>query len=121
MSCSKRIVPLMLALCLAFIVTAWGSATPSTSAGPYGPSSANGPTQASTANSAGVVINLAMATVKGRSTAILTVLSTYAFLLMSFPHSEAFWGSFILILREKSPKDRLSSPLSRKNLVNVLS
>jgi hypothetical protein len=46
--------------------------------------------------------------------AFAEVLSTYLFLLMSFPHLEAFLGSFMLILHEKSPKSRLSSPLLRE-------
>ncbi len=43
------------------------------------------------------------------------VLSTCLFLLMSFPHSEAFLGLFIVILHEKRPKKHSSSPLFRKN------
>jgi hypothetical protein len=34
---------------------------------------------------------------------------------MSFPHSEAFWGFFLVILDEKEPKEHHSSPLSEKN------
>src|SRR5579859_5101397 len=50
------------------------------------------------------------------------VLSTYVFLLMSFPHSGAFLGSFKLILHEKRPKKHASSLLFRKNnLIIVLS
>jgi hypothetical protein len=50
------------------------------------------------------------------------VLSTYSFLLMSFPHSEAFLGSFRVILHVKRPKKRLSAPLLRKDkLVIALS
>jgi len=43
--------------------------------------------------------------------AAIRVLSTYLFLLMSFPHSGAFLGSFKLILHEKRPKKHASSPL----------
>src|SRR6266481_9098543 len=44
-----------------------------------------------------------------------TVLSTCFFFLMSFPHSEAFLASFVLILHEKRPKKRPSSPLLKKS------
>ncbi len=43
------------------------------------------------------------------------VLSMYSFLLMSFPHVEAFWGFFLVILYEKELKEHPSSPLSEKN------
>jgi hypothetical protein len=42
--------------------------------------------------------------------------------LDEFSHLEAFLGSFMVILHEKRPKKRLSSPLLRKHqLVNTLS
>ncbi len=50
------------------------------------------------------------------------VLSTYLFLLMSFPHLEALLAFFMLILHEKGRKKRPSSPLFRgNNLITALS
>ena len=57
---------------------------------------------------------------KGRKKATPTYV-TCSFLLMSFPHVEAFLDPFILIPHEKGPNKRLSSPLGReKNLFNAL-